>query len=81
MLQTKFHQDQPSGSWKEDFKCFIIYEHANHLGYVTSIKLMNFHFIVATSLHSKIALKLARWLPRKACLIVNCKRPWAEDEK
>ena len=39
--------------------------------------LMNYHFFVATSLHSKIALKLTRWLLRKASLIVICKIPWA----
>ena len=42
-LHTKFHQIQPSGSWKEDFlKCFTVYEHGTRLGHVTSIILMNF---------------------------------------
>ena len=47
MLHTKFHQNQPSGSWKEDFKVFLPYMGiAAILGHVTSIMLMNFHFLV-----------------------------------
>ena len=38
-----FHQNQPSGSWKEDFSSVLtIYGHGSHLGHVTSIMLMNF---------------------------------------
>ena len=41
MLHTKFHQNRPSGSWKEDFlKCFIMYGHGSNLGHVTSITAM-----------------------------------------
>ena len=46
MLHKKFHQNQPSGSWKEDFQSvFTIYGHGSHLGHVSSIMLMNFHFL------------------------------------
>ena len=41
MLLTKFHQNQSSVSWKEDFKSvFTIYGHGSNLGHVTSIMLM-----------------------------------------
>ena len=41
MLHTKFHQNQSSVSWREDFKSvFTIYGHDSHLGHVTSIMLM-----------------------------------------
>ena len=40
MVHTKSHQNQPSFSWKEDFKGFTIYEHDRHLAHVTSIMLM-----------------------------------------
>ena len=53
MLHTKFHQNQPSGSWKEDLSSvFTIYGHGSHLGHGTSILLMNFNFRLSTSLHS-----------------------------
>ena len=32
-----------------------MYEHGSHLGHATSIMLMNFHFLVPASLHSKLA--------------------------
>ena len=35
---------------KKILKCFIIYGHGSHLGHVTSIILMKFHFLVPTSL-------------------------------
>ena len=45
---TKFHKNQTSGSWKEDF--FLpIYQHGSHIGHVASIMLMNFHFLVFSS--------------------------------
>ena len=34
---------------------FTIYGHGSHLGQVTSIMLMNFQFILPTSLHSNLA--------------------------
>ena len=38
MLHTKFCENWPAYSGKEDFiKVFTIYGHAGHLGYVTSI--------------------------------------------
>ena len=41
MLHKKFHQNEPSGYWKEDFKSdFTIYRHGSHLGHVTSIILI-----------------------------------------
>ena len=44
MLRTKFYQNRPSDSRKEDFlKCFTMYGHGSHLGHVTSIMLMNSH--------------------------------------
>ena len=44
MLHTKFHQNLPSGSWKEDFESvFTIYVYGSHLGHVTCKMLMNFY--------------------------------------
>ena len=40
---------------KNILKCFTIYGDGSHLGHVTSIMLMNFHFLEPTSLHSKLA--------------------------
>ena len=53
MLHTKFRRNRPTGSWKEDFLSVnTIYGHGSHLGNVTSIMLMNFHFLVPKSLHT-----------------------------
>ena len=54
MLHTKFHGNRPPGSREEDFsRVFTIYGHSDHLGHVTSIMLMNFHFRVPKSLPTK----------------------------
>ena len=53
MRHTKFHQNRSTGSAEEEFwRVFTIYGHGDHLGHVTSIMLMNFHFHVPKSLHT-----------------------------
>ena len=55
MLHTKFHRNRPTGSWKQDFSSiYTIYGHDCHLGHVTSIMLINFHFIVPKKLRTKV---------------------------
>ena len=54
MFHTKFRQNQPTGSWKDFVRVNTIYRHGGHLGHVTSIMLINFHFHVPESLHSLI---------------------------
>ena len=47
MLHTKFRENRPAGSGEEDFlRVFTIYGHGGHLGRVTRIMLINFHFLV-----------------------------------
>ena len=59
MPHTKFRRNQPAGSREEDFlRVFTIYGHG-HLGHVTSIMLINFHFLVPESFHTKFGLE---WL-------------------
>ena len=54
MLHTKNHGNQPAGSGEEDFlRVFTIYGHGGHLCHETSIILINFHFLVPKSLHTK----------------------------
>ena len=54
MLHTKFRGNQPAGFGEEDFEGFFtIYGHGGHLYHVTSIILINFHFHVPKSLHTK----------------------------
>ena len=44
MLHSKFRQNRPAGSWKENLSSvFPVYGHGSHLGNVTSIILMNLH--------------------------------------
>ena len=55
MLHTKFRRNWPTGSWKEDFlSLYTIYGSSSHLSHVTSIKLMNFHFLVSKRLKAYI---------------------------
>ena len=56
MLHTKFRENQPVGSGKEDFqRVFTIYWHGGHLGHVTSIMSSDFHFLVPESFHTKFS--------------------------
>ena len=56
MLHTKFRENRPAGSGVEDFlRVFTIYGHGSHLGHVTSIMLINFHFLVPESFHTKLS--------------------------
>ena len=53
MLHTKFHGNRPNGSGEDFLTVFTIYGHGGHLGHVTSIILINFHFHVPKSLHTE----------------------------
>ena len=53
MLHTKFRGNRPAGSKEDCLRVFTIYGHGSHLGHVTSIMLINFHFHVPKSLHIK----------------------------
>ena len=60
MLHTKFRGNWPAGSGEEDFlRVFTIYGRGGHLRHVTSIMLINFHFLVPESFHTKFSLE---WL-------------------
>ena len=56
MLHTKFRESRTAGSGEEDFlRVFTIYGHGGHLGHVTSIMSLDFHFLVPESLHTKFS--------------------------
>ena len=58
MLHTKFRGNRPTGSGEEDFRMvFTIYGRSGHLDHVTSIMLINFHFLVPESFHTKFCLE------------------------
>ena len=60
MLHTQFRGNWPAGSGEEDFlRVFTIYGRGSHLGHVTSIMLIHFHFLVPESFHAKFGLE---WL-------------------
>ena len=53
MLHTNFRENRPAGSGEEDFlRVFTIYGHGGHLGHVTRIMLINFHFLRPESFHT-----------------------------
>ena len=49
MLHTKFRGNRPAGSREDFLRVFTIYGRAGHLGHVTCIMLINFHFLVPES--------------------------------
>ena len=53
MLHTKFRGNRPAGSGEDFLMFFTINRHGGNLGHVTSIILINFHFHVPKSLHTK----------------------------
>ena len=58
MLHTKFRENRPASSVEEDFlRVFTIYGHGGHLGHVTKIMLINFHFLVPESFQTKFSLE------------------------
>ena len=60
MQHTKFRGNQPADSGEEDFRrVFTIYGHGSHLGHVTSIMLINFHYLVPESFPTKFC---SEWL-------------------
>ena len=60
MLHTEFLENRPAGSENKLFKDFTIYVHGGHLGHVTSIVLINFHFLVPESFQYKLWFKMAQ---------------------
>ena len=59
MLHTKFLGNRPAGSGEDFLRVFTIYGRGGHLGHVTSIMLINFHFLVPESFRTKFG---SEWL-------------------
>ena len=77
MLHTKFRENRPAGSGEEDFwRVFTIYGRGGHLGNVTTIVSINFHFLVPESLHIKFGFDWPSGFWEKQVLIFKCKWPW-----
>ena len=55
MLHTKFRENRPDGSGEDFLRVFTIYGHGGHLGHVPRIMLINFHFLVPESFHTKFS--------------------------
>ena len=59
MLHTKFRGNRPAGSGEDFLRVSTIYGRGGHLGHVTRIMLINFHFLVLESFHTKFG---SEWL-------------------
>ena len=59
MLHTKFRGNWLADSGEDFLRVFTIYGRGGHLGHVTSIMLINFHFLVPESFHTKFC---SEWL-------------------
>ena len=82
MLHTKFHGNRSTGSREEDFwRVLTIYGHGSHLGHVTSIMSINYHFLVPESLHVKFGFYWPSGFWEKQVLSFVCKWPWAKVKK
>ena len=55
MLHTTFNENRPAGSGEDFIRLFTIYGHGGHLGHVTRIMLINFHFLIPESFHTKFS--------------------------
>ena len=79
MQHTKFRGNQSTGSREKDFwRVFTIYGHGGHLGNVTTIVSINFHFLVPESLNIKFGFDWPSGFWEKPALIFKCKWPWAK---
>ena len=58
MLHTNIRGNRSIGSGEDLLRIFTIYWHCSHLGHVTSIILISFHFFVPKILHTKFGKKL-----------------------
>ena len=82
MLHTKFRGNQPAGSGEEDFwRVFTIYGRGGHLGHVTSIMLINFHYLVSESSHKKFGSDRHSSFWENLVWIFVRTRPWAKVKK
>ena len=60
MQHTKVCGNGPAGSGEEDFlMVFTLYVRGGHLGHVTKIMFINFHFLVPESCYTKYG---SEWL-------------------
>ena len=72
MLHTKFQGHWSIGSGEEDFfKVFIIYGHGGHLGNVTQLICINFHFHSILSFHMSFGSKSPNCFCEKQVLTVE----------
>ena len=83
MLHTnQFHGNRYTGSGEEDFwRVFTIYGYGSHLGHMTSIMSINFHFLVPESLNIKFGFDWPSGFWGKQVLSFVCKWPWAKVKK
>ena len=77
-----FMEIDPPVPEKKIFEGFLnIYGHGSHLGHVTSIMSINFHFLVPESLHIKFGFDWPSGFWEKQVLSFVCKWPWAKVKK
>ena len=72
MLRIKFQGHRSTGSGQEDFfKVFTIYGHGGHVGHVTQLICINFHFFSPSSFHMKFGSKSPHCFCEKLVLILK----------
>ena len=72
MLHTKFQGHWSIGSGEEDFlRFFIIYGHGGHVGHVTQLICINFHFHSPLSFHMSFGSKLPNCFCEKQVLTLK----------
>ena len=77
-----FVEISPTVPERKIFEGFLSYDgHGSHLGNVTTIVSINFHFLVPESLHIKFGFDWPIGFWEKPVLIVKCKWPWAKVNK
>ena len=75
MLHSNFLGNRSTSSG-EDLYRFTIYGCCDHLGHVTDIILIYFHFFVSKSLHTKYGKNGPVVSEKSKFNFLICKRPW-----
>ena len=76
MLHTKFQGHWSIGSGEEDFfKVFTLYGHGGHLGHVTQLICINFHFYSPSSLYLNFGSKSPKCFSEKQVLTLKSECP------
>ena len=75
MLLTKFQGHRSIGFGEDFLRFFSIYRHGDHVGHVTQLICINFHFYSPSSFHMNFGSKSPNCFCEKQVLTLKSERP------